>query len=101
MTSHLVRMWAFEQVQELLRSGEAKGWSQAVRTASNYQLVTTVSGAVVLENDAQYTQNDLDPADPASVPTIPEPETWLMFGIIAASLSVMAWRKRKRVAIEC
>ena len=45
--------------------------------------MTPVSGAVVLETDAEYTRAALTPPDAAAVPTIPEPSTW-MFLIVAA-----------------
>ena len=42
--------------------------------AVRYQLVTPVSGAVVLETAEQYRQPVLQPVDAGTVPTIPEPE---------------------------
>ncbi|MFT7515509.1 MAG: hypothetical protein ACI9QL_004742 [Candidatus Omnitrophota bacterium] len=89
---HLARMWAFGEVNRILTAPGRK-WGSAVTVASTYQLVTAVSGAVVLETDAQYKQNGLDPADPASVPTIPEPETWLLFGLLALGCGGSALRK--------
>jgi hypothetical protein len=44
-----------------------------VELAAAYQLVTPLSGAVVLETAQQYAQHDLTPADPTTVPAIPEP----------------------------
>ena len=39
------------------------------------QLVTPVSGAVVLETQEQYDRHGLKPVDPATVPVVPEPGT--------------------------
>jgi hypothetical protein len=54
-----------------------------------------VSGAVVLETKQQYDEAGLEPVPPGSVPTIPEPETWLL---IIVALGVLAFRLRKRKA---
>ncbi|MGE9296684.1 MAG: hypothetical protein ACQKBV_10385 [Puniceicoccales bacterium] len=56
------------------------------------QLVTPVSGAVVLENQRQYDENDLEPADPDSVPNVPEPA----YAALAITLLICApllWRR--------
>lgn len=59
---------------------------RAVELARRYQLVTPVSGAVVLETQAQYDASGLEPADPARVPTIPEPGTWLLLLLAGGGL---------------
>ena len=53
--------------------------------AQRHQLVTSVSGAVVLETAKQFKDAGLKPVDIGTVPVIPEPETWLLmiFGFIA------------------
>ncbi len=71
-SQHIVRLWAAEQVKELLR---ARRTAEAVALAGQQQLVTAVSGAVVLETRQQYAATGLTPADPLSVPTVPEPGT--------------------------
>src|SRR6266851_1063840 len=48
------------------------------------QLVTALSGAVVLETKAQYDRAGLKPAEPASVPVVPEPQTWMLILIGSA-----------------
>lgn len=84
-SSHIVRLWAKEQVDTLRarRGGEEQAREIAVR----HQLVTPVSGAVVLENKAQYDQHGLEPVAPETVPTIPEPATILLFGLGALVLT--------------
>jgi len=49
-----------------------------MQLAERYQLVTPLSGAVVLETKAQYDRAGLKPAEPASVPVVPEPQTWML-----------------------
>lgn len=80
---HLVRLWALERIQQLRHE---RLISDAVDLAARWQLVTPVSGAVVLESKAQFTQAGLTPVDPLTTPSIvPEPETWalLIFGAAA------------------
>ena len=77
-SSHVVRLWAWAEVRRLLESKEP---SKALELAMRYQLVTPVSGAVVLETASQYLSNGLTPVDPGSVPTVPEPSLWAMLGI--------------------
>ena len=52
--------------------------SDAMQLAARYQLVTPVSGAVVLETQAQYQQAGLQPVPPESVPTVPEPSATVL-----------------------
>jgi hypothetical protein len=77
---HLARLWAVDEVRRLhaVRRTDA-----AVQLAAAYQVVTPLSGAVVLETAQQYAQHDLKPADPATVPSIPEPgsHTLLLLGL--------------------
>ena len=64
--------------------------------ARTWQLVTPVSGAVVLETAAQYKANDLTPADPSTTPGIvPEPATWLL--LLTGGPFLLALRRRKAV----
>jgi hypothetical protein len=87
-SSHLARLWAYNKIQELTFSKEKDRIDAAVSMAARYQLVTPVSGAVVLENQEQYKGAGLKPADPSTVPTIPEPEIWMLIVIV---LCVFAW----------
>ena len=56
-----------------------------MQLAGRFQLVTPVSGAVVLETQQQYQVAGLQPVDPATVPSIPEPATslLLLLGLLA------------------
>jgi hypothetical protein len=92
----LTRLWASDEVAKLLASPGAAPREEAVDVAQRYQLVTPVSGAIVLENRQQYREAGLEPVAPGTVPTIPEPETW---ALIAAALAVLAYayaRGRRR-----
>ena len=69
-SSHLAKLWANDEVAKLASLGISDR-EHAVSLATSYQIVTPVSGAVVLETQTQYEQAGLKPADPADVPTIP------------------------------
>lgn len=88
---HLTRLWAAAQVDALAQTSAMR--EQAVALATTYQLVTPVSGAVVLETKEQYDAAGLEPVKPGTVPTIPEPETWAMIFIALG----MLWMQRHRL----
>jgi hypothetical protein len=87
-------LWAYDRVLSLAAANDGEARSEALRLAAAYRLVTPVSGAVVLETDADYTANNLSPPDASQIPTVPEPSTWAMLLIAGAFLAVMAWRNR-------
>ena len=87
---HLARLWAAGEVARLTR---ARKVDDAMKAAANYQLVTPVSGAVVLENHAQYAQAGLAPVSADSVPVIPEPSASLLVLIGLAVLGLKKLRK--------
>lgn len=85
VTDQLARLWAMEEV------AKTKDSALAVR----YQLVSYVSGAVVLETKEQYDAHGLKQVDATSTPTItnvPEPSTGLL---IMISTMVMCLRRRR------
>jgi len=90
---HLARLWALDEVRRLRAERRP---DEAVRLAARYQLVTPVSGAVVLENQQQYVQTGLKPADPQAVPAIPEPSTGALVAI--GVLLCWQWRRWQRHA---
>jgi hypothetical protein len=77
-SSHIVRLWAA---------------GQPAAVAIAHQVVTPLTGAVVLETAQQYVQNGLEPGSPSRVPTMPEPET---VGLIAVGLAVLGWYSWRR-----
>jgi hypothetical protein len=74
-SDHLARLWANDEVRRIMVPGDTTLTDAATSLAVRYQLVTPVSGAVVLETEQQYRANDLKPVAAGTVPTIPEPET--------------------------
>jgi Vault protein inter-alpha-trypsin domain len=87
-SKHLARLWASGEVTDLLLLGDDKSYDAAMKLASSYQLVTPLTGAVVLETQEQYRQAGLTPVSPGTVPTIPEPEEWLL---MLTALLVLSW----------
>ncbi|MGE5605929.1 MAG: VIT domain-containing protein, partial [Bacteroidota bacterium] len=93
-SSHLARLWCRDQVYRMI-SPLVNQTKKAVELASSYQIVTPVTGAVVLENESQYKEGGLEPVEPGTVPTIPEPDIWFMI-IIALFLIVIILVKSRR-----
>ena len=86
---HLARLWAASEVTRLRL---ARQTAEAAQLAALYQLVTPVSGAVVLETKEQFHRVGLEPVDVATVPTVPEPATWL---VLAAGLLLLGLLRRR------
>jgi Vault protein inter-alpha-trypsin domain len=85
VSDQLARLWAMEEVAK----------SKDGKLAVKYQLVSYVSGAVVLETMEQYARHGLNPVDATSTPTmpnVPEPSTALL--ILLGSM--MACLRRRR-----
>ena len=92
-STHVVRLWAVDEIARLSAPARKIGRAEAVELARTFQLVTPVSGAVVLENAAQYKAHELTPAAPATVPGIvPEPATGLL--LFAGGAFLLALRRR-------
>lgn len=91
-SGHLARLWAADQLGRLLEQG-GSGRQAATDLALRYHLVTPVSGAVVLETSQQYDEAGLRPVEKGSVPTIPEPDEWML---IATVLGLLAWLLLRR-----
>lgn len=88
---HIERLWARD---ETLRLTRARQGEDATQLAVKNQLVTPVSGAVVLERKEQYERHGLTPAAAATVPAVPEPTT---LSLVAIGLLGYAMARRKRV----
>lgn len=90
---HLVRLWANDEIGRLSSSRQT---DEAVKLAGRWQLVTPVSGAVVLETKQQFTEAGLNPVDPLTTPSVvPEPATWALFGV---GVLVVWWATRRKRA---
>jgi len=87
-SKHLARLWASGEVTKLLLLGDDQSSDAAMKLATNYQLVTPLTGAVALETQEQYQRAGLEPVKSGAVPTIPEPEEWLL---MLSALLVLAW----------
>ncbi len=85
VSDQLARLWAMKKVAETKDSA----------IAIKYQLVSLVSGAVVLENMEQYARHGLEPVSESStpaIPNVPEPSSALLILLGA----MMACLRRKR-----
>jgi hypothetical protein len=91
-SDHLARLWAADEIERLAQAGKER--ALAIRLAQTYQLVTSVSGAVVLETKEQYDRAGLEPVDAGTVPTVPEPEVWALL-IIAFVILLHAYARRR------
>jgi hypothetical protein len=101
-SDHIARLWANDRVLELMRADPSNNRAAAVELAAKYQLITPVSGAVVLENQQQFDEAALTPATQGTlptVPTVPEPHEWALMLIACAALMGLAWRNRQRFAV--
>ncbi|MBR4170200.1 MAG: hypothetical protein IKR48_00955 [Kiritimatiellae bacterium] len=101
---HLGRLWAAEETLRTYRVGDPTSLEKAQKIALPWQIVTPVTGAVVLETAEQYKENDLKPADADSVPTtnksflstVPEPGSicCLLLAVLVLVLALV-FRARK------
>jgi hypothetical protein len=96
-SDHLARLWANDEVARILGARDEKLNDAAITLASRYQLVTPVTGAVVLETAQQYSASGLTPVDPGTVPTIPEPEIVALLIVVAVFLSWLIYRSYRMV----
>jgi hypothetical protein len=95
-SSHVARLWAAGEVAALAGSGKPGDRAAAVKLAVAHQLVTPVTGAVVLETQQQYEDSKLRPVDPDATPKIPEPGTLALLLAALPALLWWAWRRRTR-----
>ena len=89
---HIARLWG---AGRLATAATAKGREreQAIALAHRLNIVTPVSGAVVLETDSDYKRSGLAVPNSGDVPTVPEPSTWALIAIVAA---LLLWQLRRR-----
>jgi hypothetical protein len=87
---HIARLAARTEVLDIMRRDPIHGRAAAIEIASRHRLVTPVSGAVVLETQRQYVEAGLTQttATKGAVPTVPEPETLALLGVV---LAVLGW----------
>jgi hypothetical protein len=92
-SAHIVRLWAAEH---LAGKGSSRGEERAgaIALAHRLNVVTPVSGAVVLETDRNYKAGGLPVPDPDAVPTVPEPETWALLILMSLAAAWLVNRQR-------
>lgn len=90
---HIARLWAASEATRAL-GGKPADRTAAVLLARRLNVVTPVSGAVVLATDVEYKENGLAVPGADDVPTIPEPHEWALLAIVAAML-LWLWRRRR------
>ncbi|OYW53983.1 MAG: hypothetical protein B7Y80_00690 [Hyphomicrobium sp. 32-62-53] len=93
-SSHIVRLWAHDEILALMMKDPEGNRTEATRLAADLRLVTPVSGAVVLETAAQYQAANLNPVDKGTVPTVPEPHEWALIILAMMLLGYLAHRQR-------
>ncbi|HET9639437.1 MAG TPA: VIT domain-containing protein [Allosphingosinicella sp.] len=76
---HIARLWG----SQTIASAPGDKRADSVELARRLNIVTPVSGAVVLESDAEYRTNGLPVPGAAEVPTVPEPGFWVLLAIVA------------------
>ena len=102
---HLGRLWAAEETLRTYKVGDPVSLEKAQKFALPWQIVTPVTGAVVLETAEQYKANNLKPADSESVPTttsssvpsVPEPGTVCCLMLAALAVAFVAVRRARNV----
>lgn len=93
---HIARLWAAGEAVRAL-CGKPTDRAAAILLARRLNVVTPVSGAVVLATDVEYEQNGLVAPSADEVPTIPEPHEWALLAIVAVLL-LLLWRRRRNPA---
>jgi hypothetical protein len=87
----IVRLWALDEVLRLCSTAAPDGRNDAVNVAVSHRLVTPVSGAVVLETQAQY-----DAAGLAPVAAVPLPAgVWMALLTLPLLWLAYRWCRRR------
>jgi hypothetical protein len=96
---HIVRLWGAGK----LAAGGAfrdEERTQAIALAHQLNIITPVSGAVVLETEEDYKRNGLPVPSADKVPSVPEPHEWAMIAIVILLIGY-AQRHRLRMSFAC
>jgi len=95
-SDHLARLWANDEVARILAPRDESLTAEARSLAIQYQLVTPVTGAVVLETAEQYRASGLQPVHAGTVPTIPEPGMVALLIVAGAFLIWLTYMKHRK-----
>ncbi|TAJ11997.1 MAG: PEP-CTERM sorting domain-containing protein [Planctomycetota bacterium] len=90
---HVAKLAWRDRIEALARGTSAER-AAAAQHARAFMLVTSGSGAVVLQTAQQYAAHDLRPIDPDDAPSVPEPGTLALLAIGAAALLWLRLRTR-------
>jgi hypothetical protein len=90
VSRQIERLWARDEAAML---AHIESPADASQFAAKQQIVTAWSGAVVLETKAQYDQHGLTPAAMKTVPSVPEPSTWVL---LTFGAFILIWMQRRR-----
>jgi hypothetical protein len=94
-SAHIVRLWGAAQLADAVGK-RGKDRDAAIALAHRLNLVTPLSGAVVLEKASDYKDNGLPVPGAEDVPTVPEPEEWALLAVLAG---LLAWVFRRRLRL--
>jgi len=91
-SAHIVRLWAADKlaIAGLYQDEERE---EAIDLAHNLNIITPVSGAVVLETDKDYDENGLPIPSSDEVPSIPEPHEWVLIILL---ILFVGWTLHRR-----
>lgn len=93
---HVVRLAANNLAMRATLERNPDLTTEATEMAVASRIVTPLSGAVVLENAAQYERHGLDPTkNPESIPGVPEPEEWALLIVVLVVLAGLAVHQRR------
>lgn len=90
VSRHIERLWARDEVHRLRAQRQT---TEATQLASSQQLVTPLTGAVVLETMEQFDEMGLSPVPVETVPSIPEPG---VIGLWVVGVFALMIRMKKR-----
>jgi hypothetical protein len=88
---HIVRLWGAGQLAATPKGDDKR--ERAIALAHRLNIITPVSGAVVLETKQDYKDNGLPVPGGDEVPSVPEPHEWALMLMLAL---VMGWMIRSR-----
>ena len=104
VSDQCARLWAAQTARASLAGGDR---AEARELAVAYRLVTAGTAAVVLESAEQYARFGLDPGagvgrEPTDLPigsSVPEPATWILFGLGLLAFAPRFRRRRQAQAV--
>jgi Vault protein inter-alpha-trypsin domain len=93
---HIVRLWGGGTLAANSPYRE-EGRTKAIALAHQLNIITPVSGAVVLESNEDYKRNGLPVPSADKVPSVPEPHEWALI-LIVVGYGLYALRRRWRTS---